>query len=183
MSPQRPCVTAQVSVPDNVMRLFETTVGQLPELEGVYLNKDDPVPYTSAPFAKLQIKPRKQVTSAARPPVQYFFSALTFLPHEQVLADGFEHGRGYDWNNNGKKLPPAEWHQKLELVATKDARAPLLLDVRNFYESEVGVAFRYSVTIRYILLDVCNFYESEVGLFAGAQPLDTETYVTICNDL
>ena len=33
------------------------------ELAGVYLNKDAPLPMTSMPFAKLQVKPRKQVPS------------------------------------------------------------------------------------------------------------------------
>ena len=51
------------------------------------------VPITSAPFAKLQVKPRKH-----------------------VLADGFEPGVSYDWTNNGKKLAPAEWHERLSLV-------------------------------------------------------------------
>jgi UPF0176 protein len=120
-------VNAQVSVPDNMMELFTATVANVPELAGVYLNKDDPLPVTSAPFVKLQVKPRKQ-----------------------VLADGLGSG-AYDWSNNGKKLPPALWHDKLQLVQQKAPNAPLLFDVRNFYESEVG-------------------------WFDGAEPLDTATF-------
>ena len=121
-------VNAQVSVPNNMMELFEHTVAAVREFESVYLNKDDPLPVSSEPFAKLQIKPRKQ-----------------------VLADGLDADVRIDWENNGKKLSPAEWHDKMQLVVSKGPQAPLLLDVRNFYESEVG-------------------------LFAGAQPLDTATF-------
>jgi predicted sulfurtransferase len=69
-----------------MMELFAATIANVPELAGVYLNKDDPLPVTSAPFVKLQVKPRKQ-----------------------VLADGLG-SKGYDWSNNGKKLQPALWH-------------------------------------------------------------------------
>ena len=121
-------VNAQVSVPDNMAALFAETVAAVPELEGVYLNTDEPLPMTEQPFAKLQVKPRKQ-----------------------VLADGLGPHVRYDWANNGRKLTPAEWHEKMALVQRGDARAPLVLDVRNFYESEVG-------------------------RFVGAAPLDTATF-------
>ena len=100
-------VNAQVSVPDNMMELFTATVANVPELAGVYLNKDEPLPVTSAPFVKLQVKPRKQ-----------------------VLADGLG-SKGYDWSNNGKMLQPVLWHHKLQLVQQKAPNAPLLLDATS----------------------------------------------------
>ena len=100
-------VNARVSVPGNMMELFTATIANVPELAGVYLNKDDPLPVTSAPFVKLQVKPRKQ-----------------------VLADGLG-SKGYDWSNNGKKLQPALWHDKLQLVQQKAPNAPLLLDATS----------------------------------------------------
>ena len=89
------------------MELFTATIANVQELAGVYLNKNDPLPVTSAPFVKLQVKPQKQ-----------------------VLADGLG-SKGYDWSNNGKKLQPALWHHKLQLVQQKAPNAPLLLDATS----------------------------------------------------
>ena len=54
-------VNAQVSVPDNMMAVFKSTVEATREFEGVYINQDDPLDIDDLPFSKLQIKPRKQV--------------------------------------------------------------------------------------------------------------------------
>ena len=120
-------INAQVSVPDNMLELFKQTVTAHSELDGVYLNCDEPLSKEYAPFSKLQIKPRKH-----------------------VLADGLP--RSLDWRENGAKLSPAEWHSKVEQLNEKEeSTKPILIDIRNFYESEVG-------------------------LFKGAKALDTVTF-------
>ncbi|EKX46237.1 hypothetical protein GUITHDRAFT_70716 [Guillardia theta CCMP2712] len=120
-------INAQVSVPDNMLELFKQTVTAHSELDGVYLNCDEPLSKEYAPFSKLQIKPRKH-----------------------VLADGLP--RSLDWRENGAKLSPAEWHSKVEQLNKEEEGAkPILIDIRNFYESEVG-------------------------LFKGAKALDTVTF-------
>ena len=54
-------INAQVSVPNEVLALFEATVTANTHFEGVFMNKDEPVSFDTQPFNKLQIKPRKQV--------------------------------------------------------------------------------------------------------------------------
>eukprot|EP00960_Hanusia_phi_P026696 746395-Hanusia_phi.AAC.1 len=120
-------INAQVSVPDNMLELFKQTVAAHSELDGVYLNCDEPLSMEYAPFSKLQIKPRKH-----------------------VLADGLP--KSLDWRENGAKLSPAEWHAKVEQLNEEGRESkPILIDIRNFYESEVG-------------------------LFKGAKALDTVTF-------
>ena len=54
-----------------------------------------------------------------------------------MLADGLD--TPLAWENNGKKLSPAEWHARL--AGEVGEKTPLLLDVRNTYESQVFFFF------------------------------------------
>ena len=65
---------------------------------------------------------------------------VSLITRKQVLADGFEDGVRYDWKNNGKKLLPAEWHQKLELVEKQvcGREGELLIDACMLVEGREG---------------------------------------------
>lgn len=134
-------VNAQVSVPSAVLPLFEQTVLGNADLAGVYLNRDEPVAFETQPFNKLQVKPRRQ-----------------------VLADGLD--GPLEWEKNGKHLSPAEWHARLDVPAEK---APVLLDVRNAYESQVGI-FKHAKA-----LDTTTFRDTWVALEKALDGVDRDT--------
>lgn len=135
-------INAQVSVPSEVLPLFEATVAANKDFEGVFLNKDEPVSFDTQPFNKLQIKPRKQ-----------------------VLADGLD--TPLKWENNGKHLSPAEWHAKLQVKLGE--KPPVLLDVRNTYESQVGL-FKNAKA-----LDTTTFRDTWAALEKALEGVDKDT--------
>ncbi|EEY68030.1 uncharacterized protein PITG_18101 [Phytophthora infestans T30-4] len=65
------------------------------------------------------------------------FSKLTVRIREQLVHDGFTKGR-LNSQESGNSLPPDRWHQKLKQRNETDDSNTLVLDVRNFYEHEIG---------------------------------------------
>ncbi|ETP41876.1 hypothetical protein F442_11150 [Phytophthora nicotianae P10297] len=65
------------------------------------------------------------------------FSQLTVKIRKQLVHDGFE-GGALDLQESGYSLPPELWHQKLLERNEMDDSSTLVLDVRNFYEHEIG---------------------------------------------
>jgi len=83
------------------------------------------------------------VPSSSRP-----FSKLLLKVRDKVLPDGLEEEE-LDWSGNcGEEVSPEAWHGEL---SDEGEERPILLDVRNWYESEVG-------------------------RFKGARPLNTDTF-------
>ncbi|KAJ1461411.1 O-methyltransferase-domain-containing protein [Pelagophyceae sp. CCMP2097] len=86
------------------------------------------------------------------------FRALHVRPREQVVADGLlddaaARDAALNFEDAGYEATPAEWHTLLggDFSAKSGAKAPLVLDCRNHYESAVGT-------------------------FSGSTPLGTETF-------
>lgn len=71
------------------------------------------------------------------------FLALKVKQKKKALADGLD--EPLDWNDCGEEIDPEMWHRAL------DKKQPIVLDVRNTYESDAGK-------------------------FVGAKPLDTQTF-------
>ncbi|ETI44000.1 hypothetical protein F443_11242 [Phytophthora nicotianae P1569] len=65
------------------------------------------------------------------------FHKLDIRIRDQILHDGFE-GGPLDLQESGYSLPPELWHQKLQERNEMDDSSTLVLDVRNFYEHEIG---------------------------------------------
>jgi UPF0176 protein len=65
------------------------------------------------------------------------FDKLTVRIRKQLVHDGFQGGQ-LNLKASGHSLPPEEWHQKLKTRNDTHDSDTLVLDVRNFYESEIG---------------------------------------------
>ncbi|GAN03756.1 sulfurtransferase [Mucor ambiguus] len=65
------------------------------------------------------------------------FRALHVRIRKQLIADGLDPGT-YDLNNVPSHLSPAEWHEKLTTYEEKHGKKPILIDMRNHYESKIG---------------------------------------------
>ena len=132
-------VNAQMSVPTNVLNRFQDCCLSIPEL-GDYMENGlniDPVPLTREQFNETQP-----------------FTNLHIRVRSKIVADGLD--APLDWQNAGHDMDPLEWHARLkqarELRAQgKEEEAPIVLDFRNTYETDVG-------------------------RFEGAEPLGTENF-------
>ncbi|GMF89295.1 unnamed protein product [Phytophthora fragariaefolia] len=65
------------------------------------------------------------------------FSKLTVRIRKQLVHDGFQ-GGPLDLKDSGSSLPPDQWHEKLKNRNDTQDPDTLVLDVRNFYEHEIG---------------------------------------------
>jgi predicted sulfurtransferase len=104
----------------------------------------------AAPFAKLSIKLRPHVLADGFLPPSPTLKALSrdtaaAARGGEGNVSGSAGAQTLDWTNNGRKISPQLFHQKLsELVRAgkggmgpTDGR-PLVLDIRNKYETDVG---------------------------------------------
>lgn len=124
-------VNAQMSVPSNVLENFMACCKSIPEL-GKWMENGvniDPKPIPINDFATAGVP----VNGKEAPP----FRSLHIRVRRQVVADGLD--KPLDWQAAGYDMPPLEWHQKLkELKNSSENKAPILLDCRNKYESDMG---------------------------------------------
>ncbi|CAI5747234.1 unnamed protein product [Peronospora destructor] len=65
------------------------------------------------------------------------FCKLDIRVRNQILHDGFQGGE-LNVQNSGRSLPPEQWHHKLKVRNDSQDSDILVLDVRNFYEHEIG---------------------------------------------
>ncbi|KAG6623321.1 uncharacterized protein IUM83_06281 [Phytophthora cinnamomi] len=65
------------------------------------------------------------------------FFKLTVRIRKQLVHDGFQ-GGPLDLKDSGNSLPPDQWHEKLKTRNDTQDSDTLVLDVRNFYEHEIG---------------------------------------------
>ncbi|KAF7724380.1 hypothetical protein EC973_001105 [Apophysomyces ossiformis] len=65
------------------------------------------------------------------------FRALHVRIRKQLVADGLD-PRSYDLTNQPSHLSPSAWHEKLKNYKQKHGKDPVLIDMRNHYESEIG---------------------------------------------
>ncbi len=141
-------VNAQMSIPTNILENFMNCCRSIPEL-GQYMENDiniDPKPLTLDEFAVAGV-PINGKPSAP-------FRNLHVRVRTQVVADGLD--KSLDWQSAGYDCPPLEWHEKLKEARSLRASgkadgAPILLDCRNAYETDIGI-------------------------FDGAEPLNTESF-------
>uniref|UniRef100_K3W7U8 Rhodanese domain-containing protein n=1 Tax=Globisporangium ultimum (strain ATCC 200006 / CBS 805.95 / DAOM BR144) TaxID=431595 RepID=K3W7U8_GLOUD len=75
--------------------------------------------------------------SVAALKAQDLFQKLDIRIRDQIVRDGFEKGH-LDLQDSGNALPPKEWHQRLQERNANQDDSTLVLDVRNFYEHEIG---------------------------------------------
>ncbi|KAJ1431973.1 hypothetical protein B484DRAFT_448110 [Ochromonadaceae sp. CCMP2298] len=142
-------VNAQMAVPSNALQHFEAATRSVPLFRLIRLNTDRSV--TSADF------------QASQP-----FKALHIRVRDQIVADGFPQGReggqeeggqgGLDWSRAGREMTPLDWHRALQ-----EQRGP-----SGGEGGEAGGS-----VLAPVVLDCRNSYESDVGLFTGALPLNT----------
>jgi predicted sulfurtransferase/predicted O-methyltransferase YrrM len=141
-------VNAQMSLPTNVLDNFMNCCRSVPEL-GEYMENDiniDPKPLTLEEFAVAGVP----INGKPAAP----FRNLHVRVRTQVVADGLD--KSLDWQSAGYDCPPLEWHDKLKEArelreAGKEAAAPIILDCRNDYETDIGI-------------------------FDGAEPLNTQSF-------
>ncbi|KAL0082165.1 Rhodanese-like domain-containing protein [Phycomyces blakesleeanus] len=68
---------------------------------------------------------------------QRAFRALHVRIRKQLVADGLD-PTSYNLSNQPSHLSPAEWHKKLAEYKAKHGKDPVLIDMRNQYESHIG---------------------------------------------
>ncbi|KAI9019559.1 Rhodanese-like domain-containing protein [Phycomyces nitens] len=68
---------------------------------------------------------------------QRAFRALHVRIRKQLVADGLD-PTTYNLSNQPSHLSPAEWHKKLAEYKSKHGKDPVLIDMRNQYESHIG---------------------------------------------
>ncbi|KAI9996075.1 hypothetical protein PInf_013253 [Phytophthora infestans] len=111
-------INGQLVVPEPAINVFEHSFPRLLENAKLFygqLIEDQPGDKRPAePFHKLDIRIR-----------------------DQILHDGFQDGP-LNLQQSGNSLLPEQWHQKLKERNETDDSNTLVLDVRNFYEHEIG---------------------------------------------
>ncbi|KAI9311219.1 Rhodanese-like domain-containing protein [Dichotomocladium elegans] len=65
------------------------------------------------------------------------FRALHVRIRKQLVADGLD-PTTYDLSHQPSHLSPSEWHKKLTNYKKTHGKDPILIDMRNHYESEIG---------------------------------------------
>uniref|UniRef100_A0AAV1T4J5 Rhodanese domain-containing protein n=1 Tax=Peronospora matthiolae TaxID=2874970 RepID=A0AAV1T4J5_9STRA len=65
------------------------------------------------------------------------FKKLDIRVRDQILRDGFDKG-ALNLEDAGRELSPEQWHRKLTTRNNEYDSDVLVLDVRNFYEHEIG---------------------------------------------
>ncbi|ORE08740.1 Rhodanese-like protein [Rhizopus microsporus var. microsporus] len=65
------------------------------------------------------------------------FRALHVRIRKQLIVDGLDPS-SYNLNNVPSHLSPAEWHEKLSTYEKQHGKKPILIDMRNHYESNIG---------------------------------------------
>lgn len=159
-------VNAQMAVPNNVLQLFTEQTQAHPLLKGVIVNVDEHL--TRAEYEKVEP-----------------FRGLHVRPREQIVADGLS--EELDWSKSGRELSPLQWHQALHTFSqqatsssapsdtTGPKKAPMLLDCRNTYETDVGL-FDHATP-----LNTTFFRESWTALEETLRDVDKDTpLLTYC---
>jgi UPF0176 protein len=115
-------------------------------------------------------------TAAAQP-----FSKLDVRVRDQIVRDGFSRGE-LDLQDSGQSLPPDQWHRRLRERNAADDSSTLVLDVRNFYEHEVGRfdgATRIMVdTFRDTFDALDDILDAHAAAHGGEQPREVMMYCT-----
>ena len=121
-------INGQLSVPLDGLAELQAAFAAIPALQTIELNVQHEALGSVA------------AGSGTRP-----YRKLIVVEKGQILTDGLEETtRRLDWQRAGTELEPADWHamllQRAEATASveEEAVAPLLLDCRNDYESDVG---------------------------------------------
>ncbi|TMW60842.1 hypothetical protein Poli38472_000884 [Pythium oligandrum] len=114
-------------------------------------------------------------------PGSALFQKLDIRIRKQIVADGFTNGH-LDLQDSGNALPPDQWHHKLQHRNQHQDDSTLVLDVRNFYEHEIG---RFDGATRIMvdtfrdtfdaLDDILKQHEEEHG---GEMPREVMMYCT-----
>ena len=121
-------VNAQMSVPTNVLDRFMDCCRSIPQL-GEHMENGinvDPKLLSRDEFAIAGL-----AAGEPSPP----FTNLHVRVRSQILADGLD--EALNWQSAGYDMPPLEWHAKLK-EQKDNGEAPIILDCRNTYESNVG---------------------------------------------
>ncbi|TYZ69331.1 hypothetical protein PybrP1_000105 [[Pythium] brassicae (nom. inval.)] len=109
------------------------------------------------------------------------FHKLDVRVRDQIVRDGFTRG-ALDLQQSGGSLPPAEWHARLAQRNAANDEATLVLDVRNFYEHEIGRfdgATRIMVdTFRDTFDAVDEILAAHEARHGGAKPREVMMYCT-----
>jgi predicted sulfurtransferase len=154
-------VNAQMSVPTNVLSHFMECCRSIPEL-GRYMENDiniDPKPLSQEEFAVAGVPHNGQPA----PP----FRNLHVRVRNQVVADGLD--TSLDWQSAGYDMPPLEWHERLMQAREQTTEQKEKVDGDDEAINKEG---KYAP----IILDCRNNYETDVGIFEGAEALGTESF-------
>ncbi|GMF89293.1 unnamed protein product [Phytophthora fragariaefolia] len=114
-------INGQLVVPEPAVNAFERSFPRL--------LRDAKLFYGQLIEEKLQSDDKQKV---AEP-----FHKLDVRIREMILHDGFL-GGPLDLKDSGSSLPPDQWHEKLKNRNDTQDPDTLVLDVRNFYEHEIG---------------------------------------------
>jgi len=141
--------------------------------------------FLSAPFAKLSIKVRPHVladglalhstasATGAGATSPYVTSCSSSSAAAAAAASSAHRGGTagpLDWTNNGRKLSPQEFHQKISACVRRRGAEAVGIAEDNVQIVDGGGDSRP------IVLDIRNRYETDVGRFEGAVALETDAF-------
>ncbi|KAK1948563.1 UPF0176 protein [Phytophthora citrophthora] len=113
-------INGQLVVPEPMVNAFERSFPRLLKEAKLFYGQ------------LIEDMPRQEEKTAAEP-----FHKLDVRIRDMILHDGFQ-GGPLNLQESGSSLPPEQWHQKLKRRNENDDTDTLVLDVRNFYEHEIG---------------------------------------------
>ncbi|TMW60841.1 hypothetical protein Poli38472_000883 [Pythium oligandrum] len=158
-------INAQLTVPVAHIESFSTSFPELFTKDNINFG------------AKFQPGSKKKSNDQLTSP----FDSLEVRIRKQIVADGFTNGH-LDLQDSGNALPPDQWHHKLQHRNQHQDDSTLVLDVRNFYEHEIG---RFDGATRIMvdtfrdtfdaLDDILKQHEEEHG---GEMPREVMMYCT-----
>ncbi|KAL3673970.1 hypothetical protein V7S43_001656 [Phytophthora oleae] len=113
-------INGQLVVPEPVVGAFERSFPRLLKEAKLFYGQ------------LIKDNPQREEKTAAEP-----FHKLDVRIRDMILHDGFQ-GGALNLQESGNSLPPEQWHKKLKHRNKTDDSDTLVLDVRNFYEHEIG---------------------------------------------
>ena len=163
-------VNAQMAVPTNVLRQFETASSLLDVLQEDQDEHEDSVEAQRG-SGGFQVNCDSREMTVEEFHMHAPFRALHIRRRRQVLVDGFEEPLDWRTGSGGdQELTPWDWHRRIPSPSSSSSSSssPSSSTVQKDSEGSPGLSP--------IILDCRNKYESAVGRFEGAIPLDTHTF-------
>ena len=140
-------VNGQFCIPISLVSEFKTALLNVNDriFNGIDYNIGDTVEFPSSevkfPFKKLMVKQKKEILTTRFPDPSMKGKSLMTIDDDDNQIEGEKNGgMVLNWNDCGEEMPPEKWHSELhkKVDSSETADSPILIDCRNYYESDIG---------------------------------------------